>query len=138
MLNGLFMMFGQLMGLAVIALIVALIVQYATRLVAGFTPTYWVAYRAVFVSYVASFAAGFFVTYLLMSQGVPTSPEAQVLIMIMGFFIQAVLYGVLLVSPIDGPIGFLKGVLISLIQLVVALVLTAIFLGIAMFIEYVF
>lgn len=123
---------GQIVGAAFGALIGALIVQLATKIVAKFKPGYGMAYIAALLGYVGSLIVGFIIGLMVGITGNEFGGGPLVLTMIVGFFVQAAIYGPLIKSPEGTPIGFGNACMVSLIQLIIGgLILGAIVLIIA-------
>jgi hypothetical protein len=110
---------GQIIGATIGALIGALIVQLATKIVAKFKPGYGMAYVAAFLGYVAGLIIGFVIGLMVGVTGNEFSGGPLVMTMIVGFFVQAAIYGPLIKSPEGTPIGFGKACMVSLIQLII-------------------
>jgi hypothetical protein len=109
---------GQIVGSAIGALIGALIVQLACKMVVKFKPPYGMAYKAAFLGYVASVLVGFVVGFVIGASGQQFTGTSTVLLMVIGFFVQAAIYAPLIKHPETGAIGFGKACLVSLIQLI--------------------
>ena len=122
--------FGQIFGIAVGALVVALIIQFAANVSIKFKPPYGMAYKAAFLSSATAFVVSFVIGLGLGVSGSEMSDVSLTLIMVIGFSIQAYLYGFLIEHPDHGAIGFSKGVLVSLVQLVIVGGIVAVIIGI--------
>lgn len=105
----------QLGSSVAVSLFTAKIVQFATNKVAGFNPSYASAFLVSFLTLVIATVLG----GLGAVSGLGRSPLGMVLGLLATFLIGAALYGWLLRHPASGPIGMRKGVLVSLVQLVV-------------------
>ena len=111
-------------GIAVIALIGALIIQLATRRVASFKPSYRDAYLTAFIGYFGAILVSIvlFITIGMSSGSTLEETTAnggiQFLVIVVYTVFQIVVYSLLLKHPETGKIGFPKGFLIFLIQLI--------------------
>jgi hypothetical protein len=123
---------GQVIGAAIGALIGAIFVRIATKMAAGFTPPYGTAYLAAFLGYAASLVLGFVIGLVIGASGQTLDGGGTVLIMIIGFFVQAAVYASLLKHPETGNISYGKACLVSLIQLVMAAVIIGVIVLIVM------
>lgn len=110
---------AQFLTGAVLTLFTALIVQFATSKVSGFKPKYGDAYLAAFLGFVVAFV----IAPIMAIAGIGRSGVGMVLGILVIFFIGSALYGWLLKHPSTGSIGIRKGMMVSLIQLVVVAVL---------------
>lgn len=117
---------AQFLSGAVVTLFTALIVQLVTNKVAGFKPAYGAAYLASFLGLVVAFVTA----PILAIAGIGRSGLGMALSLLIIFLVGSALYGWLLKHPETGSIGIRKGILVSLVQLVVIIVLVggAIFL----------
>ena len=123
---------GGSVGIALGALLGAFIVQYATLAVANFKPLYWQAYKAALIGA----AVGYLLVILssslignieLANAGALSADLLTYSPMVFGVLLQGYLYGLLIVQPglrstlVDGSvsIGFVKGLLVALIQLAI-------------------
>jgi hypothetical protein len=111
-------------GVAVIALVGALIIQLATRWVASFKPSYRDAYLAAFLGYFGAILVSIvlFITIGMSSdstlEGTTANRGIQFLVIVVYTVFQIVIYSLLLKHPETGKIGFTKGFLVFLIQLI--------------------
>ena len=108
----------QIVGAAIGSLIGALIVQLACKMVVEFKPPYGMAYKATFLGYVATGLVGFFVGFFIGLDGQQFTGTSTVLLMVIGFFVQAAIYAPLIKHPETGAIGFAKACYVSLILLI--------------------
>ncbi|MBD3337654.1 MAG: hypothetical protein GF353_01010 [Candidatus Lokiarchaeota archaeon] len=109
---------GQIIGAAIGALIGALIVQLACKMVVKFKPPYGIAYKATFLGYVASVLVGFVGGFVIGASGQQFTGTSIILLMAIGFFVQAAIYAHLIKHPETGAISFGKACIVSLIQLI--------------------
>jgi len=115
-------------GAAIDVLFGALIVQHATKIVAKFKPRYGMACLATFLGNVASLIVGFLIGMIVDMTGNEFTGGPMVLTMIVGFFVQAAIYGPLIKSTEGIPIGFGKACMVNLIQLIICGLMLAIVL----------
>ena len=111
-------------GVAVIALIGALIIQLATRWVASFKPSYRNAYLVAFLGYFGAILVSIvlFITIGMSSGSTLEETTAnrgiQLLVIVVYTVFQVVVYSLFLKHPETGKIGFTKGFLVFLISLI--------------------
>ena len=110
-------------GLAVGALIGAVIVQYATLVIAKYKPDYWHAYRATLAGTGAGLLLSTLGVVVLAALDVGIEGAMQFVPIAFGAILQGYLYGLLIMVPDRGPIGLCKGLIVTLIQLLVGLLL---------------
>jgi hypothetical protein len=111
---------GFLAGCLAGSFISALIIQYATKWVAGFRPSYKQALLAAFLAYIACYVIGGAIGFLIVMSGSKVSGASMVLITIAGFLVQAAFYSMMVKSPEGMALSFGKACLVCLIQIVVA------------------
>jgi hypothetical protein len=113
---------GQCLFLAVLALAGALIIQFGTKLIAKFKPTYRAAYFTAFLSYlplpvgifIYRFVAGFFRHSLFVKDMTAVyNPTEKIWAVPAAFLIPVIIYGLLIKHPEKGPIGFAKGLFLQ-------------------------
>ncbi len=124
---------GLLLGAALWACVGAILIRLATRVVAGFVPSYGSAWQASFlgvtISAAASFAVGVVLAMLLFN--------VKVMMPVMGMvalLIQTWIYSDLLLYPEGGSIGRWRALLVGLLQIVfvLALCFAISFIGVCM------
>ncbi len=97
-------------------IIEALFVQVGTKIVARFWPPFWTAVKAVFLGFMC-----------LMVIGILALPFSKNMIGIfasfIGFFSVATIYGIMIKSPEQRPIGTGKACLVLLIQLALTVII---------------
>jgi len=109
---------GLLAGLFGI-LVGVFLIRIATRLAAGFTPVFRIALMASALSYLLSLMVG---EGLQMATGQRmTTPDAAsiLLILAIGFFIQAAVYSVVLRDPLGNRVSMGKACAISCVQMAI-------------------
>lgn len=111
---------GQVIGAALGALLGALLVQLGCKWVADFKPSYGMAYKAAILGILAPMGVGFVIGLVIGFSGAQMTPMLQIVLGILGFIVQAAIYGYLLVEDTGERLGFGRGILVSLIQLVIA------------------
>jgi hypothetical protein len=120
MVYGISYLIGQIIEWAIIAFIAAFAVQFATNFAVKFKPSYGMAYKAAFLSFAAPLVVSFVIGYVIGTSGIQMSVATLMLVVIViGFFLQAYLYGILLKHPNKEVIGFSKGLQVTLIQLLI-------------------
>ena len=122
-MEGIVQLIGMLIGATVGALIGAVFVRLATRMVAGFTPPFGTSWLAAYLGFAASIIIVFVAGISLGASRGHVDASANILLMVIGFFVQAAIYGSLLKHPESGPIGFGKACLVSIVQLVAAAII---------------
>lgn len=110
---------GTIIGAAFGAFLGALIIQFATKIVVKFKPGYWMAYKASFIAVTSSSIVNFVIVYIIGSSGTPLNAQSIIILMIVGFFVGAAVYGTMIQSPDNMPIGIGNASLISLVQLII-------------------
>lgn len=118
----------QLIGIAVGSLLAALLVQLATRLIAKYTPPYGMAYLATLLGTLVAFTLGFIVG-LIAPPGDEVFDSVNIGLFIVGFFIQSAAYGMLIKDGNRVPLGFGRGALVALTQLVMVALILALLVG---------
>ena len=104
----------------------ALVLQFATKWVAGFKPKYPVALMAAFIGFLASFAIGFLVGFFVgMANKGQLTGTAMVFILFGGFFAQTGFYALIIKDADRKPLPYGKACLVSLIQVVFAAAILA-------------
>lgn len=106
----------------IVALWGAVIVQFATLRVAGFKPRFGVAYLAALLGAAAGLVIGFLIGFILAPEGRQGFGTMTLFSTVLGFFVQAGFYTLLLKHPETGGIIYRKACLIALIQLVIGVV----------------
>ncbi|MBL6815283.1 MAG: hypothetical protein ISQ65_08580 [Pseudomonadales bacterium] len=114
---------GTSIGLVVGALIGAVIVQHATLIVAKYKPAYWHAYRATLAGTGAGLLLSSLGIMVLAVLDVALGSAMQIVPVALGAILQGYLYGRLIKVPDRGPIGLGKGLIVTAIQCLVALLL---------------
>ena len=108
---------------AIGSLIGTLLLQFATQVFAQFKPTYGRAYGIIFLVSYVSWVGGYFI-WSDIGGGDASNTSAYIITGVIGFLMGSVIFSKMLRHPETGPIGFVKGILISLF-------LTALFLTVA-------
>ena len=111
---------GQVIGAFLGALLGALLIQLGCKWVADFKPSYAMAYKAAIVGILAPMVVGFVIGLGIGFSGAQMTPIFSIGLAIFGFLLQAAIYGYLIITDTEERLGFGKGVLVSLIQLVIA------------------
>lgn len=124
---------GTIIGAAIGSLIGAVFVRLATHWVCKFTPAYGMAYVATFYSYLTCNIIGIFVGLMIGTTGNLFNPITIILLMVIGFFIGAAIYGIMIKHPESGPIGFGKACLVNLVLLLIGAVIFGI-IGLIVFV----
>ena len=109
------MLIGGLVG----ALIAAVFVRMATRIVAGFTPAFGSAWGASYLGFALSSLVGFLTGFIMTAKGHSVDPTTEICLFVVGLFVQAAVYGVVLKHPDTGPIGLFRGSLVCLVYLII-------------------
>ena len=107
------------------ALIQALVLQYATKLIINFKPSFVYAYKVSLLAYLGGFLVGFcygFLRGLLNAiSNEPSDVGGNSIAILISLVVQAATYAVLIKHPDTGPIGFGKAILVTLVQMVILL-----------------
>lgn len=111
---------GQVIGAVLGALLGALLIQLGCKWVADFKPSYGMAYKAALLGILAPMGVGFVIGLVIGFSGGQMTPRLQIGLAILGFILQAAIYGYLLVEDTGERLGFGRGILVSLIQLAIA------------------
>lgn len=117
---------SQIIGAGIGALIGAIFIRVATKIAAGFTPTYGTAYLAAFFGYTASVFSIFIAGIIFGLSDQTANGSSVILMMIIGFFVQAGVYSLVLNHPDTGNITFGQACLVSFIQIVMTLLIVGI------------
>ena len=105
----------------------ALLLMLGVRVVAKYWPKYWIAYCVAFISAVAAGIVGYLMGFGLAVSGASENITINAIIgFIAGFIIGAAINGAMFKHPTSGPIGFLKGAVLSIVQVTIAGVLIGI------------
>lgn len=113
---------GLLAGLLGI-LVGVFLIRIATRLAAGFTPAFRVALMASALSYLLSLFVGEGLQ-MATSQRIMTTDAASILLILaIGFFIQAAVYSVVLRDPLGNRVSMGKACAISGVQMMIVAML---------------
>ncbi|MHA3771324.1 hypothetical protein ACXR0O_07270 [Verrucomicrobiota bacterium sgz303538] len=110
-----------LAGTTVGALATALYLQFATRIVAGFKPTYGTAYRASFLAGFL-FAAGVALAHVAGVISITSGLELNLVTLLLFFVIHLCVYSGQLVHPDRGYVGMAQATVIVFFQNVIAVV----------------
>lgn len=109
----------------------ALVLQFATKWVAGFKPKYSIALLAQFFSYLACYAIGFLVGFCVVTVTKAQLTGATMVFILSGcFFAQTGLYTLLIKDADRKPLSFGKACLVSLIQVIFAAAILAAIFGV--------
>ena len=111
---------------AVYSLINAIILLFSVKVVSKYVPKYWIAYCAAFTSAITAALVGYLMGLGFAAAGYDDTTLNAVVGFITGFIIGAAIYGKLFRHPESGSIGFIKGALVSLIQIIFVAVLVGI------------
>lgn len=105
----------------------ALLLMLGVRIVAKFWPKYWIAYCVAFISAVSAGLVGYLLGFGLAVSGASDDTTINAIIGFMaGFIIGAAINGAMFKHPTSGPIGFIKGAILSIVQITVGGVLVGI------------
>ena len=100
----------------------SLIIQFITGFVFKFKPLFWDVFRAIFLTYLSIIIIGAVIGFALGFSGYHDVPYAvRLLILVIGFLLQAYFYGVFIQNIEEGSIGFRKGLILSLVLLVIGI-----------------
>jgi len=124
--------FGEAVALAIIgSFVAAFVLQFAVKFVCKFKPSYWMAYEASFIVIIVCHGiVDFLLALVVIISGFTVVPMLKVLSVLIGFFVTSGLVGRIIKHPETGQIGFRKGILITL----VGVLMQATFLGLIVFI----
>jgi len=100
------------------SLIGAFLLQFATKIIAKFKPNYLLAFKTLLIVNIIAFFLGFMIGFLASAFHIPLSSSSQILILILNFLLTAYLFGILIKDPNNESVGFQKGLLIFLLQVV--------------------
>lgn len=107
---------GLVINSALGALLGAFLVQFATKAIAKFRPTYSTAYFASFIGGLSTNGLGVIIGFAVAASGNAISPVGYgILMLIIGFVVFSWILGFLLKHPETGAIGVKMGALISLL-----------------------
>ncbi len=107
--------FPQIGGLLFSALIAAVILEWATKMVAGFTPRFWKVFVAALCAQTVSWAFGVFAAGLFeIDASLPTL--AWVPLVVLGIGSTVVIYSQLITDSAGDSIGIRNGLWVTLIQ----------------------
>ncbi|MCI5166916.1 MAG: hypothetical protein D3903_12695 [Candidatus Electrothrix sp. GM3_4] len=98
--------------IALFSFFLAVIVQCITKIVAKFTPTNCMTYKATLFGFIVLLCC----CSLIIAMNTMSS-QVITLILVIGFFIRTAIYASIIKTPVTGSIGFSKACLISLVQL---------------------
>jgi hypothetical protein len=110
-----------IVALCIGLLIGAMFVMLATRMVAGFTPSFGMAIVAILLSVAASIAIATVMGLLRASSGGQLSPVISLISIVVSIIIHSCIYGAMLRDGAE-PIGAGKGCLVILLQNILAVV----------------
>jgi len=113
----------HILAVAVAALISAIFVRIACKMIAKFKPPYGMAYKAAFLGYLSSVLVGFGVGFVIGALGQSLTGTSAVLLIIFGFFVQAAIYSKMIKHPETGAIGFGKACQVIIVQWILGVVL---------------
>jgi len=109
----------------------ALVLQFATKWVAGFKPKYPIALLAQFVSYLACYAIGFLVGFCVVTVTKAQLTGATMFFILFGcFFAQTAFYALIIKDTDRKPLPYGKACLVSLIQVIFAAAILAAIFGV--------
>jgi len=111
---------GFLIGILVSATLGALFLQLAIKLVAKFKLPYGSAFKISLLCSFATFAIGFFIGFMLGFMNTEIKAAANVLIMVIGFFIQTSFYSQFIKFPTGESLPFGKACVVSIVQIVLS------------------
>ncbi|AFY69759.1 hypothetical protein Pse7367_1468 [Thalassoporum mexicanum PCC 7367] len=125
--GGVVLIIAGLIIIAILSLLVALILQLSMQMALGAKPTYGNAYVTTFVAYLvvgtvqSAFRA---ITGNPLDSELGLPPREWLVLTLISYVTQSLIYGLLLKYPESGAIGFGKGMFVSLIQTVLVVVIT--------------
>ncbi len=108
---------GGVIGLAVVALLMAAILMVSTRIAAGFRPRYWPCYGVV----IAAAAINFIISLLL--RGVFVGYVLQGVNAVIGFVVVTLLMSAIIKRPDEAPLGMGKSAISALIYSIIMFVI---------------
>lgn len=114
---------GGLIGVGIGSFAGALLLQYATLLVAKVKPRYWVSYKANVVSLFFSFVLNFNLGFLMGFLNVKHNIASVVFVLFSGFIVDVVVYRYYVKDKNNAEISFGKLSVISLLQIFVGFLL---------------
>lgn len=113
---------GQFVGGILVALIVALFIQFACKIVTGFVPSYGMACMVSFMVLAVGTALKFAMGLFTGSMGIVDPRGALMGVLVMSFIAQCIIYATMLVEPKKGAIGIGSGVMVSVLQVMFTVV----------------
>jgi len=101
----------------------AIVVQFATKWISNFKPTFKIAYKTTFLGYLSSEVIIFLYFYSIIKSGLGVDALSIMFSVIIPIVFFATFYGVMIKDHEAIPIGFAKGIIVSLLHAVILLVL---------------
>lgn len=121
---------AMIAGAAIIALVVAAVVQLAANMIFKFKPPYGMAYKAVFLGSLASITVTFITGLAAQQSPDRIADVVRALMPVLVFVAHAFVYGIVISQPHRGPIGLVKGLVVTLAMVLFVTVLATLVLGI--------
>ncbi len=101
------------------ALLLAVVAQYATKIITGFKPPYWMAYKAALLAYSFSMSAKYFAEYSI-NTVLPEAYEINIIFTTsIGFVVSAYIYSFMLKNQDSKPVGFSIGCQVSILAVII-------------------
>ncbi|MFP6583952.1 MAG: hypothetical protein VCD00_15545 [Candidatus Hydrogenedentota bacterium] len=113
---------GPFLGGILVAMVVALFIQFACKIVTGFNPSYGMACMVSFMVLAVGAGIKFAMELLSGTMGLVDPTASLMGIMVMSFIAQCIICAKMLVEPKKGAIGIGSGVMVSVLQVVFTVV----------------
>jgi len=106
--------------ISVIACIAAFFLRISTRIVCGFKPPFWYAWRVTLICWICLLFVEFLRWFVLLSSGTHLSlAMGQLQTLAIDILVPAMILGITLEHPQRGVVGFGRGVLVTIVQAIV-------------------